>query len=53
MATNETLLCKEEHPGLSPNIKFIYLLEQENSILLIFRNLTTHKTSFGVSIILA
>ena len=27
VATNETL-CKEEHPGVSRNTKFIYLLDQ-------------------------
>ena len=28
VATNETLLSEEEHPGVSRNIKFIYLLDQ-------------------------
>lgn len=28
VATNETLLCKEEYPGVSRNIRFIYLLDQ-------------------------
>ena len=28
VATNETLLSKEEHPGVSRNIKFTYLLDQ-------------------------
>ena len=53
MATNEIFLGKEEHSDLPPNIKFIYLLDQWNNILLMFRNLPTHKTNFDVQIIIA
>ena len=53
MATNEIFLGKEEHPGLPPNMKFIYLLDQWNNILLIFRNLPAHKTNSDVQIIIA